>query len=73
MAPAIKAEVDARKTAEQAILELLRDARGPVRVYELLSRVTQKGIDAGTARRAVWRLAASRRAMLQPDFSLTEA
>ena len=73
MPPAIEAEVDARKTAEQVILELLHNAGGPVRVYEVLSKVAEKGIDVGTARRAVWRLAASRRATLQPDFSLAPA
>jgi hypothetical protein len=70
MPPALVAEIDARKSAEDAILQFLKEIGHPVRMAEVLN---QLAFDENTARRAVLRLAASGRATVGQDFHLSLA
>jgi len=70
MPPALEAEIDARKSAEDAILRYLKQIGHPVRVAEVLHELT---FDESTARRAVLRLAASGRATVDQNFHLSLA
>ena len=67
MPPALSAEIDARKSAEEAIVELLNKTNHPLGVSEVIG---QLGLDEATVRRAILRLAASSRAVVDANFNL---
>ena len=66
MPPRIVAEVDARRSAEEAIMGMLSD--NPLGVEEVVGRLPF--VDENTARRAILRLAASGRAIVDQNFNL---
>ena len=68
----IESELDARRNAEVSIVDILREERRPLRMSEILDRVLRRNsADSGTARRAVLRLAASGRAVVDSDFNVS--
>lgn len=70
MPPTLAAEVDARKSAEEAIVRMLRDMGHPIQVQDVGGKLS---IDENTVRRAILRLAASGRAFVDADFNLSLA
>ena len=70
MPPALRDEIDARKSAEDEILQYLKRIGHPVRVIDLLNGLS---LDESIARRAVLRLAASGRARVGEDLHLSLA
>jgi hypothetical protein len=68
MPPGLEAEIDARKAAEGQIVQLLRRRRHPLQVSEVVQELR---LDEGTLRRAILRLAASGRAVVDDNFNLS--
>ena len=75
MPAVLNSEVASRRQAEEVILELLRDHRGSgLPIGEVLRKVRgAASVDEGTARRAVLRLAATHRALLDSMLNLSLA
>jgi hypothetical protein len=72
MPPTLEAEADARKAAEAIIVGVLQKAEHPIRLQDLIEEISKGSVaDLSTARRAVWRLAASGRAVLGRDLALS--
>lgn len=68
MAPALEGELADRESAEQQIMQELKEADGPLRVEELVRKIP---FGQSTVRRAILRLAASGRAIVDGDFNLS--
>jgi hypothetical protein len=66
----LRAEVSARKSAENRILAVLKNAQKPVQVDDL---VNQLNIDQDIVRRAILRIAASGRAVTDAHLNLSLA